>query len=400
MAEIMSKSETRSEHEDKSAPETITTFEELNLKDTILRGIYRYGWEKPSFIQQQGIPLILQDRDVIMQAQSGLGKTGTFSIAMLQRIVDDEPTVQGVIVLNTRELADQVHRVIQSIGDYMDCNFVKCVGSIRVDGKLHYPRGPTILIGTPGKICTVLERRLISNQKVDLKMLVIDEFDKTLEVDFIPTIKQIFGFTTDNTKVVLSSATMNDAVLEISNNFMRNPRIISVKDEEVSLEGIKQYHIKCGEEEWKFSTILDLYKSLVIAQSIIFVNSKRKCDQLESMFKAQDFTISSIHGGMEQGERDEVMSQFRSGKVRILLSTDLTARGIDVPSISLVINYDLPFERSQYIHRIGRTGRYGKKGVAINLIAHKNDEKQLQMIEEFYHITIPDLPSDFKNIIQ
>jgi superfamily II DNA/RNA helicase len=375
------------------------TFEDLHLKDALLRGIFAYGWERPSFIQQQGIPIILQDRDVIMQAQSGLGKTGTFAVAMLQKIDESVPTIQGVIILNTRELADQVHRVIQSIGDYMKLNFVKCVGKTRVEGKLQYDDRATVLIGTPGKICTVLERRMIQHQKIDIKLLVVDEFDKTLEVDFIPTIKEIFGYTNDTTKVVLSSATMNEAVLEISRNFMRNPKIISVKDEDISLEGILQYHIKCEREEWKFDTIVDLYKSLVIAQSIIFVNSKRKCDQLEDMFRDRDFTIKSIHGGMEQADRDEIMTEFRGGKIRILLSTDLTARGIDVPSVSLVINYDLPMDKSQYIHRVGRTGRYGKKGFAINLIGHRNEVTQLRAIEECYHVIIPELPSNFKNII-
>jgi superfamily II DNA/RNA helicase len=333
-----------------------------------------------------------------MQAQSGLGKTGTFTIAMLQKIEENVPAIQGVIILNTRELADQVHKVIQSIGDYLTINFVKCVGKTRVDNRLQHPDHPTILIGTPGKTCSVLERHMI-NQRVDIRMLVIDEFDKTLEIDFIPTIKEIFHYIGDSTRVILSSATMNDAVLDISQNFMRDPIIISVKEEDVSLDGIKQYHIKCEREEYKFETIIDLYKSLRIAQSIIFVNSKRKCDQLETMFRDKDFTIRSIHGSMEQNERDEIMGEFRLGKIRILLTTDLMARGIDVPSISLVINYDLPVDKSQYIHRIGRTGRYGKHGFAINLIGHRNELQQLHAIEDCYRITIPELPDDFVNII-
>ena len=305
----------------------------------------------------------------------------------------------GIIILNTRELADQVFRVIQAIGDHLDVNFVKCVGKIRVENKVPHENRATILIGTPGKICTVLERKLISCQQIDLQLLIIDEFDKTLEIDFIPTIKQIFGFTSEVTRVILSSATINEGVMEISKNFMRNPKIISIREEEISLDGILQYYISCEKEDWKFDTILDLYKSLVIAQSIIFVNSKRKCDQLEDMFRKKDFTINSIHGGMEQLDRDLIMKDFREAKIRILLSTDLTARGIDVPSISLVINYDLPMDKSQYIHRIGRTGRYGKKGFAINLIGHRNEFQQLKAIEQCYQISIPELPVDFKNII-
>lgn len=375
------------------------SFEQLNLKESLLRGIYSYGWEKPSFIQQQGIPIILKETDVIVQGQSGTGKTGTFCVSMLQKIDENVPTIQGLIILNTRELADQVCHVIQAIGDYMKVNCVKCVGRVRVESKVPYEDRATILVGTPGKISSVLDRRMIQNQKIDIKMLVIDEFDKTLESDFIPTIKEIFGFTNNDTRVILSSATVNEEVMEISQNFMRNPKIISVKDEELSLEGIKQYHIKCEKDEWKFDTIVDLYKSLVIAQSIIFVNSKRKCEQLEEMFRERDFTIKTLHGGMEQCDRDEIMKEFRAGSIRILLSTDLTARGIDIPSISLVINYDLPVEKAQYIHRVGRTGRYGKKGFAINLVGHRNEMSQLKAIEDCYRITIPELPGNFKSLI-
>uniref|UniRef100_A0A6C0BLK9 Helicase n=1 Tax=viral metagenome TaxID=1070528 RepID=A0A6C0BLK9_9ZZZZ len=376
---------------------TVSTFEDLGLKDQLLRGIYAYGWEKPSFIQQRGIPLILKHDDVILQAQSGLGKTGTFSIAMLQKISEAVPSIQGIIVLNTRELANQVYKVIQMLGDRMDLNFVKCVGGIRVNEQLDFPQRATILIGTPGKICSVLDHRMIP-QKIGTRVLVVDEFDKTLEEDFIPTMKKIFAYTNENSQIILSSATINDAVLDLSRHFMREPTVISVKDEDLSLEGIKQYHVICDKEEWKFDTILDLYKSLVISQSIIFVNSKRHCDQLEDMFRDRDFAIRSLHGGMEQCERDQIMREFRLGKIRILLSTDLTARGIDVPSISLVINYDLPMDKSQYIHRVGRTGRYGKKGFAINLLSYR-EQSQLKAIEECYHITIPELPCDFKNII-
>jgi superfamily II DNA/RNA helicase len=319
---------------------------------------------------------------------------------MLQKIKENDPTVQGVIILNTRELADQIFRTIQSLGEYMEINFIKCVGKVRVDTNLHYPDQPTILIGTPGKICSVLEQRMVQNQKIALKMVVIDEFDKTLEADFIPTIKNIFSYSCDETQVVLSSATVNSEVLKISENFMRHPTIISVKEEELSLEGIQQFYIKCDREEWKFETILDLYRSLVVAQSIIFVNSKRKCDYLEDRFREKNFTIKSLHGGMEQTERDMVMSEFRSGQIRILLSTDLTARGIDVPSISLVINYELPIDSSQYIHRVGRTGRYGKKGFAINLIGNRDEEHRLKQIEQHYQVVIPHLPDNFKSIVK
>lgn len=371
----------------------------MDLNDSLLRGIYGYGWEHPSNIQKQGIPAILKNRDVIMQAQSGLGKTGTFTIALLQLINSELPTIQGVIILNTRELADQVHKVITALGSYMNYNFIKCVGKTKVETHLQFVKRPTILIGTPGKISSVLERNMITSQSLGIRVLVIDEFDKTLEADFIPTIRQIISYTSSDTKIILSSATVNEDVFAVSKHFMKDPVTITVKDEELSLEGILQYNINCEREEWKFDTILDLYKSLVIAQSIIFVNSVRKCDQLVRLFRERNFTISSIHGGMDQEQRDAIMRDFRESKIRILLSTDLTARGIDVPSVSLVINYDLPLDKSQYIHRVGRTGRYGKKGFAINLIGHRNEMTQLKAIEECYHVIIPELPERFQDII-
>lgn len=377
-------------------------FEGMGLKDEILRGISSYGWELPSNIQQKGIPAIVSKRDVIVQAQSGLGKTGTFSIGMLQRVEEGQGTIQGVIILNTRELADQVYNVIRSIGTWINVNFVKCVGGTMVNRRLTYPDGPTILIGTPGKINDTLGK--ISHERIlqplDIKVLIIDEFDKTLEDDFIPTIREIFRYIGTGTNVVLSSATVNDMVLEVSEKFMRDPIIISVKNEELSLEGIRHFYVDCTKDEWKFDTIIDIYRSVVVAQSIIFVNSKNKCDYLEKKFTDNDFTIKSLHGGMEQRDRDQIMSEFRQGKIRILISTDLTARGIDVPSINLVINYDMPKENAQYIHRVGRAGRYGKKGFAINLIGGKNEQTQLKSIEEHYRTIIQELPTNFASFMK
>lgn len=376
------------------------SFEDMSLKDDIFRGIYGYGWETPSLVQQDGIPIILKGRDVVLQAQSGVGKTGTFAIAMLQLIDDHLPAIQGIIILNTRELADQVYKTISGLGAYLKYNFVRCVGKSIIRGYDECGSNrPTILIGTPGKICSVLERHMI-RQDYRIKILVIDEFDKTLEADFMPTIKSIFHYLSRETQVVVSSATVNEEVLKIANHIMNDPIIIAVKEEELTLEGISQYWIDCVKDEWKFDTILDLFQSLTVAQSIIFVNSIHKCDRLMDQFISHKFTVRAIHGRMDQIERDHVMHDFREGRVRILLSTDLTARGIDVPGVNLVILYDLPIERSQYIHRIGRTGRFGKKGNAIILIGHPTDHERLKEIEKCYHISIPQLPSNFSSFMK
>ena len=218
-----------------------------------------------------GIPLIIgkdySTQDVIIQAQLGLGKTGTFAISMLEKIDEDLPEIQGVVILNTRELADQVHGVMRSIGANMNVNFIKCVGKTRVDGTVPFPKNGTILIGTPGKIATVLSRNIIRGQQINIKLLVIDEFDKTLEDDFIPPIQIIFKYTKPDTKIVLSSATMNEDVIRFSSTFMKESLVISVKDEEISLEGIRQFHVKCEREDDKFEVILDLYRVLVVSQA-------------------------------------------------------------------------------------------------------------------------------------
>jgi translation initiation factor 4A len=386
--------------EDKSGQTSITRFEDANLKETLLRGIYAYGWENPSTIQKKGIPAILTGRDVIMQAQSGLGKTGCFTTSLLQRINETEGTIQGVILLPTRELADQVYKVAQAVGDHMKINFIKCVGKSRIQDKLNYPDRCTILIGTPGKLQAVFSKHLIRSQSFQLKCFIIDEFDKMLEEeDFIETIRDIFSHLTKETQVVLSSATVSGQVMEIADQFMRDPIDIAVKTEELTLEGIKQFYVDCDKMEWKFDTILDLYQSLVVAQSIIFVNTKRTCEELYDKFTHKGFSVQALHGSLEQEERDRIMDEFRAGKIRVLLTTDLIARGIDVPGISLVVNYDLPNDNAQYIHRCGRGGRYGKKGMAINLLGNQYDQKRLQGIEQYYSTQILPLPGDFAKLV-
>lgn len=374
-------------------------FEDYGLKKDLLRGIYGYGWECPSSIQKDAIPSIMTGRDVVMQAPSGRGKTGAFSTSVLQKIDENNREIQGIILLPTRELADQVYKVIQSLGEYLKLNFIKCVGGVKVMDNLSYPDRGTILIGTPGKISAVLNKTLIKSQTFNIKILVIDEFDKMLEEDFIPTIQEIFRFVNDNTQVVLSSATVNGKVMEVTQKFMRDPLTITIEQTELSLAEIKQYYINCEKDEWKFDTILDLYKTIVVAQSIIFVNSKKKCQTLEEMFIEKDFTVKSIHGEIEQAERESIMEEFRSGKIRILLSTDLMGRGIDVPSVTLVINYDLPNDCAQYIHRIGRTGRFGKRGASINLIGSRGEMRVMKTIEDHYKIIIDELPNNYASIL-
>jgi len=411
MPENEDHSQLANDNVEKENIEKIESFEDprLDLSENLLRGIYSYGFEKPSPIQQQAIfPLILDnDRDVIGQAQSGTGKTGTFVISMLKLINFEEIYPQGLIIVPTRELANQIDKVIIGIGEYCKAKVCCCIGgqNVRADIEL-LQKGVHIVVGTPGRIYHMIKDKYF---KIDsLKLLIIDEVDQMLDRGFKEQLYEIFnikkiigvGFP-QNMKIGLFSATLKEDTLSITKNFMKNPVTIEVKKEEVNLEGIKQYYIDVVKEEHKFSTLIDLYKCISLNLVIIYCNNKQKlmklADELISIKKEIDISFGVIHGDMEQDERNKIMNQFKSGNYRILLSTDLLARGIDIQQLSLVINYDIPINRENYMHRIGRTGRYGRKGVALNFITER-DAYAVKEIEEFYHIHIQQLPDQIDQI--
>jgi len=375
-------------------PQTITKFEEVIKNNDLLRGIYGKAWENPSIIQQKGIPIILSKKDCIIQSQSGMGKTGTYLISCLEMNKLDSPCINSVIILPTRELACQVYNDCCELSKNMNINIVKCIGKVQIDTKLTYPNNAVILVGTPGRLTDVLSKNILGIDK-KISMLIIDEFDKILDKAFSESISGIFTYITDNTQVVLISATNTSDILTETASFMRDPIKLIMKSEDVVLEGISQFYVNCNSEDDKFSVIMELFETIIVGQSVIFVNSKKTCDILLNKFQKNNFSISLIHGSMEQIERDKIMNLFRDGTIRILLSSDLLSRGIDVPKVSLVINYDLPYDESQYIHRIGRTGRYGKKGISINLIAGAKEEERMKNLEKYYNIKIEVLPENF-----
>jgi len=227
---------------------------------------------------------------------------------------------------------------------------------------------------------------------------VLDEADEMLSRGFKDQIYDIFQFLPEKVQVCLFSATMPREILDISEKFMRNPIKILVQKDELTLEGIKQFYIHVEKEDWKFDTLCDLYETLTITQAIIYCNFKRKVDTLTDKMAQRDFTVSSMHGDMTGGERDVIMKEFRSGSSRVLITTDLLARGIDVQSVSLVINYDLPKNRESYIHRIGRSGRFGRKGVAINFVTD-DDIRAMRELEAFYNTQIEEMPMNVADLI-
>jgi len=377
--------------------ETCETFDEMNLNQLLLRGIYAYGFEKPSAIQMKGIVPFAQGLDVIQQAQSGTGKTATFCAGVLQRLDTSVQECQALILAPTRELAQQIEVVMSSLGDYLEIKCHACVGgtSVRDDITL-LSAGVHVVVGTPGRVYDMLQRKALKSEPI--KMFVLDEADEMLSRGFKDQIYDIFQLLPNNLQVGVFSATLPPEALEITRKFMNKPARILVKRDQLTLEGIKQFYVNVDEEDWKLETLCDLYETLAITQSVIFCNTRRKVDWLTDQMRSKDHTVSATHGDMDQNDRDIIMREFRTGSSRVLITTDLLARGIDVQQVSLVINFDLPSQPENYLHRIGRSGRFGRKGVAINFVS-KEDERMLADIQRFYNTVVEELPSNIADLI-
>lgn len=373
------------------------SFDDMNLREALLRGIYAYGFEKPSAIQQRAIIPCIQGRDVIAQAQSGTGKTATFSVAILEKIDLRVTKCQALVLAPTRELAQQIQKVVLALGDYMNAQCHACIGGTVVREDMRkLEQGVHIVVGTPGRVYDMINRRALDPSQI--RMFVLDEADEMLSRGFKDQIYDVFRFMPSDIQVILLSATMPADVLEVTHRFMRDPVRILVKKEELTLEGIRQFYVQVEREDWKLDTLCDLYETLTITQAVIFCNTRRKVDWLTEKMHSRDFTVSAMHGDMDQKERDVIMREFRTGSSRVLITTDLLARGIDVQQVSLVINYDLPANRENYIHRIGRGGRFGRKGVAINFVT-QDDVRTLHDIEQFYNTTIEEMPMNVADLL-
>jgi translation initiation factor 4A len=378
-----------------------SAFDDMPLPAEILRGIYSYGFEKPSKIQEKAIVPIIEGHDVLAQAQSGTGKTGTFVIGSLPKIDVNLNKPQVLVMVPTRELAQQIAKVVDGISNYMGGGKGIRVHTATGGPPVHediraLERGVHFLIGTPGRIYDLLNRKAFSTSTV--RILILDEADQMLEDRFREQVHCILsmGFPS-STQVALLSATMVPEVVEVARTLLRNPVQILLPAEEVTLEGIKQYYVQVDRDEQKLDTLCDLYEHLNISQAIIYCSTRQKVEWLSDQMVRRGFDLKFIHGDMDLHERRSQMEAFRSGQCRVLISTDLLARGIDVQQVSLVINYELPVQRENYIHRIGRSGRFGRKGASINLITDR--EKRVQgEIEGYYKTTVAELPMDL-NII-
>ena len=374
--------------------ESVKSWDELNLKEDLLRGIYAHGFEEPSPIQSRAIRPIVDGRDVIGQAQSGTGKTGAFTTSAIQLIDPEKEELQCLIMAPTRELATQIHKVLTDLGTFVTyINAKLFVGGKSMEDDISSLRDkPKIAVGTPGRIHDLMRRKQINGQTI--KTIYLDEADEMLSAGFKEQIYNIFHYLGTDVQVCLFSATLPEEIHILTEKFMRDPVKILVKADAVTLEGIDQYYVALENDAQKYDTLKDIFEQVTLSQCIIYCNSiTRVTDLCEALLK-DNFPVTAIHSGMDKGDRENSYNDFAKGISRVLISSNLTARGMDVQQVSTVINFDVPNDIHTYIHRIGRSGRWGRKGMGINFITRR-DVKKIKEIEEYYDTQIKELPSKF-----
>jgi translation initiation factor 4A len=376
------------------------TFDEMDLPENLLRGIYAHGFEKPSAIQSVAIVPIVKGRDILGQAQSGTGKTGTFGIGLLSQIDPTLKQTQALVMAPTHELAEQIANVIRALGSYMGVQVVLAVGGVPRHLNAREIRGGAhVVVGTPGRIYDLASSRDLAFNA--LRVFVLDEADEMLRDRFADQVGEIVKIgLPKECRVAFFSATMPPEVKDLANQILTNPVRVTLKTADVKLDGIKQYYVELQDESWKLECFCDIFESLTIQSSIIFCNTKERAERLYSTLTERGFPVSVIYGEpMTQAVRQQRMRDFRSGSTRVLIATNLLARGIDVQQVSVVFNFDMPqFEdKENYIHRIGRCGRFGRKGVAISLLTPA-EKDVMDQIASHYSFQAEVLPQDLKGV--
>jgi superfamily II DNA/RNA helicase len=374
----------------------ISSFDELeNIDHNILRGIFGYGFEKPSPIQRKAIKPIISGRDIIAQAQSGTGKTATFSIGALSLIDLKNNNTQVLVLSPTRELTIQTAKVMSSIGSMMDGLRVQTLfGGSSVDEYSGFLRKnvPHIICGCPGRVYDMMRRGNITTKTI--KLIILDEADEMLSQGFKEQVYNIFQYFDNNIQVALFSATLSEQIKPIIDKIMRNPVRITMKAEMLTLEGISQFFVAVEDDREKYQILKNTFSSISLSQSIIYCNSVKRVADLYEAMSEDGFPVCCVHSNMESRDRERAFNDFKIGSCRVLISSNVTARGIDVQQVSTVINFDIPKDVHTYLHRIGRSGRWGRKGVGINFITRR-DIPKLKEIEEYYACQINEMPSNF-----
>ena len=377
----------------------VENWDDFNFDDSLLRSIYGHGFENPSQIQKIAILPIMEKRDVIAQAPSGMGKTGAFTIGTLHRLDLKSRTTQALIMAPTHELVRQISSVITSLSGQMDGIVIKTlVGGTSVSEDANDLRSnvPHVIIGSVGRVCDMIRRKHIRTR--DIKMFVLDEADEMLSGGFLENIYQVFHTMSSELQVAIFSATMPTEMLELTNKFMRNPVKITMEAEKLNLDGIKQCYVALNDDSAKFDTLKDLFNELSLNQTIVYVNSVNRVVDLYEAMSKENHSVCCIHSSMPTNERKHNINEFTKGAFRVLISSNVTARGIDIQQVSVVINFDVPRCVHNYLHRIGRSGRWGRKGLAINFVT-KEDIGAMKAIENHYQSTIEELPSNFSSLV-
>ena len=372
----------------------IQEWDDLKMDSKILRGIFAYGYERPSPIQQKAIKPLIEGRDIIAQAQSGTGKTATFTIGALAKVNLSENKTQVLVLSPTRELTTQTAGVFSSIGCMIEELKVQLLfgGSVVEEvSSFSNKNTPHVVCGCPGRVFDMMRRDKIRSK--DIKLIILDEADEMLSSGFKEQVYNIFQHLSTNVQVALFSATLPDSIQPIIQKIMRNPVKISVKREMLTLEGIKQFYIAVDDDRQKYSTLKNLFSYLSMSQCIIYCNSVKRVSDLYEAMKEDEFPVCCIHSNMDKSSRDAAFNDFRNGNSRVMISSNVTARGIDIQQVSIVINFDVPKCVHTYLHRIGRSGRWGRKGVGINFITRR-DVSKMKEIEGHYSCQIDEMPAD------
>ncbi|KAI9835056.1 MAG: RNA helicase required for poly(A+) mRNA export [Sarea resinae] len=373
---------------------SVKTFEELGLQDEILKGIYMMRFTKPSKIQERALPLLLGNpaQNMIGQSQSGTGKTAAFVLNMLSRIDISLKAPQALCLAPSRELARQILGVVQTMGSFLPGLTVTAAVPMEAAQRGQKVEGH-IVVGTPGTVTDMIRRRNLNPSTI--KVLVLDEADNMLDQqglgDQCIRVKNLLPKTA---QIVLFSATFPDVVVQYAKKFAPNANQLTLKHEELTVEGIKQLYLDCNSENDKYDVLVKLYGLMTIGSSIIFVRRRDTAAEIEKRMTAEGHKVASLTGALEGTNRDAIFEQFRTGKAKVLITTNVLARGIDVQSVSMVVNYDVPEDKDHradpqtYLHRIGRTGRFGRVGVAITFVYDKQSWRQLDEIRKYFDIEL------------
>ena len=368
------------------------TFEVLGLGPELAKAVDELGFESPTAIQEKSIPVLLAGHDMVGQAQTGTGKTAAFALPMLQNLDPEEGQVQGLVMTPTRELAMQIAAAIHDLGRYTDARVLPIYGGKSYSHQIRRLReGVEIVVGTPGRILDLLKKGVLSFAGV--RFLVLDEADEMLSMGFIEDIEAILSETPDTRQTALFSATMPKEIRALADNYMHEPETITVDPGQVTVENIEQRYYVVPERD-KLAAITRLLEAEDVTSALVFTKTRVGADQLADALTARGFTAEALHGELGQQARESVLRHFRQGQTQLLISTDVAARGLDIDDMSHVINFDIPVDIEYYVHRIGRTGRAGKQGVALTLVTPKEGWR-LGRIEKYMHQTIPEvsLPS-------